>query len=36
MIDCTSAVNTENKTKLSWLIGPSAIYDENQTEQRRD
>ena len=36
MIDCIGAVNVENETKLSCLIGLSAIYDENQTEQRCD
>ena len=27
--NCTCEVYTENDTKLSWLIGPSANCDEN-------
>ena len=30
VIDYIGAVYTENDTKLSWLIGPGADYDENQ------
>ena len=31
--DRTGEVYTENKMKLSWPIGPSVVYDENQTTQ---
>ena len=33
MTDCTSVVYIENATKLSWSIGSSTVYDENQTGQ---
>ena len=29
----TDCIDTENETKLLWLIGPCDIYDENQIGQ---
>ena len=29
MIDHTGAVYMKNETKMSWLIGPGDVYDEN-------
>ena len=34
--DRTSAIYVKNKTKLSWLIEPSMIYEENQIGQHQD
>ena len=31
LADLTSMVYAKNETKLLWPIGPSAIFDENQT-----
>ena len=36
MINHTSAVYTENKTKLLWSTILGVFYDENQKEQQRD
>ena len=36
LIDRACVVYAENNTKLLWSIGPSAIYDENQTRKLCD
>ena len=36
VIDRIDVVYVENKTELSWPIGPSTVCDENQTWQWHD
>ena len=36
MTDHIDQVYIENETELSWPIGPSTIYDENQIRQQHD
>ena len=36
MTDRAGVVYVKNKTKLSWLIKPSVVYDESQIGQRHD
>ena len=36
VVNLPCVVYTEKETKLLWLIGPSAIYHENQTGQWHD
>lgn len=30
MIDCTCTIYAENETELSWPMGLSVVYEENQ------